>query len=184
MENWPILSTHELESLNHTSLQLHMAAQFVGAAGKCLIAAEPDYSHTSMDWDLGKGWLIGKQLPAKHHLRLALDIPHFTLLIIDDLHHMLHQLALHGQTFESGIQWIQTNLRQYAVDAQDFQLHLEDDIPDHPVRHGQAFVAPSANELATFTKVRNIGHKVLRHFADQYPMALSLIHISEPTRPY
>lgn len=171
MKDWPLITSSDLNSLNEITLVLHLASQFVGAAGKCLIAPEPDYSHTSMTWDAERGWFIGKKLPAKQSLEIALNVDGMVLLLIDQHKHILSSFELISETFDDGIKWLRVVLGDFAVDTRDYVIEMEDDIPDHPVRHGKEFPLFSPEEFASFIRVRTLGDKVMKHYAAQYEHA-------------
>lgn len=168
MTNWPPISEKEIIPLNDITLVLHLASQFLGGAGKSLVTPEDDFSHTSMRWDQERGWFIGKVLPSKQVLYTVLDTNGMILRIINEHKLVLHSFELTGKTFEEGIHWIKATLAQYAINTKDYKLEMEDDIPDHPLRHGKTFPLIAPSEFELFRKARNIGQKVIRHYADQY----------------
>lgn len=171
MINWPTLISDEIQSLNDVTLALHLASQFLGAAGSCLISPEPDYSHTSMTWNSERNWFIGKELPSKQVIHLALDADGMVLLLIDEHHQILSSFELTSETIEDGIIWVKAVLGFFAIYTSDYKIDMQDDIPDHPVRHGEPFPLFSPEDYQTFIKVRNIGNKVMLHYADQYEHA-------------
>lgn len=171
MNDWPIVTASDIKSLNDVSLVLHLASQFVGSAGKCLIVAEPDYSHTSMNWDGERGWFIGKKLPAKQSLEIALNVDGMSLLLIDEHKHVLSAFDLISETYDDGIKWLRVVLGEFAVNTRDYVIEMEDDIPDHPVRHGKPFPLFSPQEFTSFIKVRSLGDRVLKYYAAKFEHA-------------
>ncbi len=161
-----VISSHEIQSLNEISHALHLASQFIGAAGKCLIVPEADGSHTSMRWKAG--WFIGKSLPSKQRLHVALDTDGMILLLIDEQDEIMSSFDLTSKTYEEGIQWLKVTLEIFAINVDDFKIEMEADIPDHPVRHGGSFPFFPPEDYQTFIKTRNLGSKVMQYFANKY----------------
>ena len=67
--------------LTEARVALHWAVQVVAAAGRALIPAMPDDSHTSLEWSTAGRLLLGGMTPRK--ARLGLRPADLTLVVVD-----------------------------------------------------------------------------------------------------
>lgn len=97
-------------SLIESRLQVHYAIQFIAASAKALIPAQPDYSHTTLEWNFNKNWCQTKPFNSAQMIRMALDPVQLNLMILDNQDNVLRSLLLPGKTIVDGFTWMRSNL--------------------------------------------------------------------------
>ncbi len=133
---WQVLGSVAPRELVPARVELHWAAQVLGAAADGYVEPAPDDSHTAMAWQAGV--LVGKA-------GVSLDVVAFELVIGNA------KLALDGKTLADAMAW--TDARLAGVVALR-GLHARSyEMPDHPVAKGAAFArAPIADGLAELAR--------------------------------
>ena len=118
-------------------LQLHWAAQILGAAGQAYLQPRDDWSHTSLRW-LRATRRFARQL-SDRGISLELDPALMTLEAPGTGEPPFH---LAGRTMDDGLSWAGRTLGRKASDLDRSQpplVLLEHEMPDHPVGRGTAF---------------------------------------------
>lgn len=166
--DWNSLKHPSPQRLRDARLQLHWAAQVLSAAADRWLPAQPDDSHTNMEWQPGLGALVGN--PTAFGLRLALRPAELQLLAVRD-GATLAVRALRGATLAEAMRWADEQAAAVeggpprGVAARDY------DMPDHPVRAGAAFTA-DGEALAALGRWFAAGDALLRELAAREPGAV------------
>lgn len=121
-------------------LQLHHAAQLATALGISFLPAQPDDSHTNLEWIDAIGALASKPAGSPA-IRLAARAQPFAILVLDSGANVLATYLLDGQTVDDAAQWIRGQLAEYGFDSTRYTLKRHYKIPPHPVDNGAAFNA-------------------------------------------
>ncbi|HEY3803229.1 MAG TPA: hypothetical protein VGL61_11510 [Kofleriaceae bacterium] len=129
---WQTLGSIAPRALVPARLQLHWAAQVLGAAADGYVAPVPDDSHTAMAWQ--SGTLVGKA-------GVSLQVATLELVVGDAA------FSLDGKTLADALAWTDAQLAAPASSPRG--IHARDyDMPDHPVGRGAPFaLAPIADAL-------------------------------------
>jgi hypothetical protein len=126
---WQILGSVAPRELAPARVQLHWAAQVLGAAADAYVAPVADDSHTALAWQAGS--LVGKAGVALHVADFALDIV------------ATHErFALDGHTLADALAWTDARLGNRGMRARDY------DMPPKPERFER--VIDSLAELARY----------------------------------
>jgi hypothetical protein len=141
LEGWRRLGEPPPAELTEGRLQLHWAAQVVGAAGRALATPEPDDGHTSLSWQ--GGVLAGR--PVADGRRLALDVAALGLAVLGPGGEAADRLDLAGRTLEEAFDWARAHLRG-ALRRPDY------DMPAHPVAEGAPFSGRDRAALAELAR--------------------------------
>jgi hypothetical protein len=139
---------------------LHWAAQLPAMAGRALIPAVPDDSHTSLEWLSGPRVLAGGRTPAG--LRAALRPADLTLLVLGSGEAPAVELALAGRTFEDGLAWLAAALRMPPGVS---LARAEYDMPPDPVAEGGVFGNDDDGGRAELARWYSTANAVLRGVA-------------------
>ena len=91
------------QELTESRLQLHYAVQFIAAIGSALAEPQPDYSHTSLDWNPELKVFVGDVIKGEQAFQIALDPVSLTSLILDEQSNRLAEFPLHGKTIAEGL---------------------------------------------------------------------------------
>ena len=132
---WQTLGSVAPRKLVDARLQLHWAAQVLGAAADGYLPHQNDDSHTAMDWR--DGALVGKT-------GVALRVHAFELVAAGQT------LALDGTTLDAAMEWTSARL------GGGRKIHVRDyEMPMHPVgtdraRFQRAPIADALAELARY----------------------------------
>ena len=128
---WTPLGAHPPTALTDARIQLHWAAQVLGATADALLPKTQDDSHTNLFWNDAHQALLGR--PLADGRRLGLHPGGFALLVVEG-DRELARWPLAGQTLAAALEWAQTTL------ASPLPLSVRDyDMPAHPVADGAAF---------------------------------------------
>jgi hypothetical protein len=163
---WP--STLPPTELRDARIQLHWAAQVLSAAADRWLPAQPDDSHSNMEWCPEPGALVGNATASG--VRLALVLRGFELRAVQG-DRVIAALALTGNTLAEAMRWADAQIARAegglprGVRARDY------DMPDHPVRTGTPF-SPDPAALAELATWFAHADAVLREVAAREPAAL------------
>ena len=147
---WRSLEPRRSRDLADARQQLHHAAQFVASFGISYLPAQPDDSHTNMEWLESLGALASKPAGSAD-IRLAVAPHPFALLVLGAGDAVIGALSLDGVTTEVAARWVRTRLSEHGLDDSRYTLVRHYQIPAHRVAEGGAFggTAPgSLEELA------------------------------------
>lgn len=133
--SWQTVGAVAPGALADSRVQLHWAAQVLGASADRWIAARRDDSHTAMEWDRAGGALVGQ--PTAAGARLALRVADLTLIGREEL-------ALAGRTLAEAMDWADRQLAAAAGESPRGVRARDYDMPPHPVANGAPFSPDSA----------------------------------------
>lgn len=132
-KKWHELGACGPSELNEERLQLHWAAQPLGAAAHAAIERQPDDSHASLGWDRDASAFVTRPFAGGHVA--ALDLPGFALQWRAEDGTTLASFELKGNTVDAAIGWLSKHVQPAAgsVTLRDYEM------PAHPVADGQPF---------------------------------------------
>jgi len=122
--------------LAEARLQCHHAAQINTRLARGFVAAQPDDSHTNLEWDTAAGALTGRPVSS---FRLGLRIADLTLLLLAPSGETTADFPLDGRTFQDGLSWLGERLRALGLDPAPLAQPIHFSLDDHPLLHGAAF---------------------------------------------
>jgi len=164
--DWKSLGNPSPTSLREARVQLHWAAQVLSALADRWLQAQPDDSHTNMEWRPELGALVGN--PTESGLRLALR-PHDLHLLALREDRTVATLALGGATLAEAMRWADEQAATSGggpvrgVQARDY------DMPAHPVRSAGAPFTVDGEALAALGRWFQAGDALLRELAAREP---------------
>lgn len=151
-------------------LQLHHAAQLATAFGISYLPAQPDDSHTNLEWIDSIGALASKA-SGSPSVRVAARPNPFAVLILDAKANALAAYSLDGRTIDDAAQWIRSQLATHGFDGARYTLKRHYEIPKHRVDDGAAF---ESSNSASFEELANWyadGSAALEHVVASTPGA-------------
>jgi hypothetical protein len=119
-------------------LQLHHAAQLATAFGISYLPAQPDDSHTNLEWIGSLGALASKP-SGSASIRVAVRPNPFAILILDAKASALATYSLDGRVIGDAAQWVRSQLATHGFDGGRYTLERHYEIPKHRVDDGAAF---------------------------------------------
>jgi len=143
---WQTIGTVGAEVVRAARLELHWAAQVIGAAADGWIEKRADDGHTNMEWRGGE--LLGN--PAPGGVRVALAVAELALRVRDGAGGAIATRSLTGATLTEAMAWTDLQLAGAAGGAARGIRARDYDMPAHPVASGARFGAagPGHGELA------------------------------------
>ncbi len=122
-------------------LQLHWAAQVVGAVGHTFGAPEPDDSHTALRWVAGSDMMVGEPVGPDRTLQPALVPARMVLRLLSSADgSVLDEFALGGSTLDQAYAWMAQALESHTGGELTGELTRRDyQMPDHAVGRGAEF---------------------------------------------
>jgi len=133
VSDWERLGSVAPKELSDSRVQLHWAAQLVAAVGASLVPARPDDSHTALSCIVEKSLLVSEATSASPSRRVALSLSEPRIVVLDAHLNELSGMALDGNTLESALAWIASQLGGASLTLPDY------DMPPHPIQEGAAF---------------------------------------------
>lgn len=140
---WPPVGNLDPASLADARLQAHHAAQLVVALGISFLPAQPDDSHTNLEWLPGRA-LAGRVIPAPTPFRGALRLDPLILLVLDESGAVLDEYRLAGRTVAQAFRWLREAVRAAGGAADQLTDRKHYTIPGHRVGEGSPFDADEA----------------------------------------
>ncbi len=151
--NWQRLGAHAPDALVSERLQLHWAAQIVGAIPYSYLPPAPDDSHNSLTWSTRDAAMVTQSIGKDRHLRIALSVADLGLMIQDGEGKLLAALPLHGRRMEDGISWLAETVARHVDVAPVVPLHRRNlHLPTHPVASGKTFDAGDLSGLSELAR--------------------------------
>jgi hypothetical protein len=177
---WFFLGRLDPKWLIEARLQLHYAIQLIAAAGDALIPPAPDFSHSSLSWEVinDTPMFVGAVIPADQPFQVALEPSMMTLSLLDAQRGPVAALSLPGKTLQEGFGWLRQEiaLRGAAADTVVF-LDYPDDFPkQHPIAAGATFATGMDTSLQELAYYYADTHYLLQQIRREIPAA-SPIHI-------
>jgi hypothetical protein len=152
LRTWRPLDPQRGTDLVDTRLQFHHAAQLATALGISYLPAQPDDSHTNLEW-IGAIDALASNPAGAPAIRLAARPPSLAILVLDSNANVLATYLLDGRTIDDAARWIRGQLAEYGLDGTRYTLKRHYEIPSHPVDSGAAFRATTPvlfEELASW----------------------------------
>lgn len=138
-------------------LALHDAAQPLAAAAYALLPVAPDHSHSNLLWSRERGGFVGRALPGG--TRCALDPLSLRTILLGPDGEARGEVSVVGRTLEAVYVELAALLRRAGEAVPASGLSTPDyDLPDTPVRCGEAFAKPPADELRELARWFALGH--------------------------
>jgi hypothetical protein len=148
---WRWLDPQRGGELTDARLQLHHAAQFATALGISFLPAQPDDSHTNLEWVEDLGALVSKAV-GPSAIQLAVRPAELAIQVLASGSVIATQ-HLHDRTIDGALDWIRSQLAEHGLEASRYTLGRHYEIPSHAVDRGGAFDATageSFQELANW----------------------------------
>lgn len=145
--SWRELDPSRAGELVDARLQFHHAAQLATAMGISYLPAQPDDSHTNLEWLAELGALASNVVRIAKPARLAVRPHPLALLMLDEHDTATAELHLNGRNIDGAVRWIRTQLDAYGIDGGRYTLRRHYEIPHHPVADGVAFDATHAGDF-------------------------------------
>jgi hypothetical protein len=139
-QSWRPLDLRRATDLVDARLQLHHAAQLATALGISYLPAQPDDSHTNLEWIDAIGALASSPAGSPA-LRLAARADPLAILVLDSRANVRATYLLDGRTVDDAAGWIRGQVAEYGLDGARYTLKRHYEIPSHPVDTGAAFRA-------------------------------------------
>jgi hypothetical protein len=149
---WRQLDVGRGATLVDARLQLHHAAQLAAAFGISYLPAQPDDSHTNLQWIESLDVLASKPA-ASPAIRIAVRATPLTVLVLDAKASALGTYLLDGRTVSDAATWVRAQLTAHGLDATRYTLARHYEIPKHRFGDGAAFESSrptSFQELASW----------------------------------
>lgn len=160
---WEKLGSVAPSDLVNTRLQLHWAAQLPASIGFTFATPQPDWSHTSLQWNRRRELLLGAPV-GNDSVRAGISLAALELLLIDR-DGSTESFPLAGKTLEDGYHWLSENSSPLHPGHSSSLVRPDHEMPQHPVGSGATFDAPDAErrELSNwFNSAAHVLAKVSR----------------------
>ena len=133
--DWQEVGSPVPTALVDARLQLHWAAQVVGAVGHTFATPEPDDSHTALTWVVGSGMMVGRPVGRDRAMQPALAPARMALRVLSAADgSALDEFTLNGTTLDQAYTWMAQALERHTGGEVAGELTRRDyDMPDHPV---------------------------------------------------
>lgn len=166
---WQKIDYSHIEKLAATRMQLHYAVQFIARAGKYLIEARPDDSHTSLTWDRDLEAFLGEKITSPKPVHIAVKPDTFELLIRDTQGNTLESHKLHDEDQDNILNWMKDRLANLGVKSNALSMELHYDIPDHQIAHGALFHFEIPESFSELAKYYSNAEEILQDINNQIP---------------
>ena len=148
--DWSGLGRVAPKALVNARTLAHHAAQWVTKAARANLAAVPDDSHASLEWDAGRGALLSQPLAAKAgEIQIGLGIADLRLIVVCGS--AAQTFALDGTSDTEAGAWVDAALRAAGLTPAS-AVKLPYEMPGHAVAGGAPYGAgaetASLQELA------------------------------------
>ena len=152
--DWQELGAVSPDLLLDTRLELHWAAQVIGAVPLAYLDETPDFSHANLGWIADTATFVTRPVGSSPSLCVGLDLREFALTILDADDSAMDDFSLDGKTLDEGYAWIADMMDRYSIgDLDTDELHHPDDaFPRHAVREGAAFTGGNAAARAELAR--------------------------------
>ncbi len=132
---WQNLNACDPSNLEEARLQLHYAVQLPMRAGKAILPKQPDYSHTSLDFDFEKQSFACHPLN-EQGLVVGVMLPSLTLYCSHGSESA--EYPLDGKTRTEATDWLKAHLTNHGFDISKFDKGGFP-LPAHPVAENACF---------------------------------------------
>jgi len=128
--------------------QMHIAAQYLAAAGISFLEKKEDDSHTNLGFNTESGCL-GTHMLSKNNDQLLLNYEDFSLVWKSDTAKV--SLGLNGTTHKAVIAWIKETSQTYLNKEYHYKLHY--DLP-YIIEDSYTFQLTSSSEIKSLMHLR------------------------------
>ncbi len=147
--------------------QVHLAAQYLAAAGINFLDKKADDSHTNVGFNVEKGYLETWLLNNKGY-QLAFDYDAFSLRwLTNDANEQI--LSLDGKTHQEIVKWINSVTVVLGKKA-PFRYRFHYDLPYDKITDDFMFQKPSREELKSLLALRIIAQNALEHIVKEFQL--------------
>jgi len=136
------------QTLTDARLQLHHAAQFAAATGISYLPAQPDDSHTNMEWIESLRALAGHVIPAPQAFRVIVQPADLSLSVVGEDGQIAASTLLNGLTIDDAANWLRARIAERGADGERLTLQRHFEIPHHDVDDGATFDTKNAAAFA------------------------------------
>jgi len=166
---WLRIRPEHAQQLTEARLQFHYAAQFATCGGLSFLPAQPDDSHTNLEWIPEFQALFSRLIPAKKPFRIGARPAELALLLVPEPRSTVAECKLNRCTIAEATDWLGSEIGSQGVDAERYSLKRHYDIPPHPVADGGAFDASDRDSFDELSKWFSNGFAVLNDLARSIP---------------
>jgi hypothetical protein len=136
------------QTLTDARLQLHHAAQLATATGISYLPAQPDDSHTNLEWIESLRALAGHVIPAPQPFRAVVQPADLSLSVVGEDGQIVTSTLLNGLTMEDAANWLRARIAERGADGDRLTLKRHYEIPAHAVDDGATFETKNAAAFA------------------------------------
>jgi hypothetical protein len=136
------------QTLTDARLQLHHAAQLATATGISYLPAQPDDSHTNLEWVESLRALAARVIPAPQPFRALVQPADLSLSVAGEDNQIVASTLLHGLTMDDAANWLRARIAERGADGERLTLQRHYEIPHHDVDDGATFDTKNAAALA------------------------------------
>lgn len=136
------------QTLTDARLQLHHAAQLATATGISYLPAQPDDSHTNLEWIESLRALSAHVIPAPQPFRVVVQPADLSLSIVGEDAQIVTSTLLNGLTMDDAADWLRMRISERGADGDQLTLKRHYEIPAHPLDDGATFDTKNAAAFA------------------------------------
>jgi hypothetical protein len=151
------------KTLTDARLQLHHAAQLVTATGITYLPAQPDDSHTNLEWVDGLRALAGHVIPAPQPFRAIVQPGDLSLSVIGDDANIVASTLLNGLTVDNAADWLRVRISERGADGDRLTLKRHYEIPAHALDDGATFDTKNAAAFAQLDAWYSAANRALEY---------------------
>ena len=138
--------------------QLHLASQYLAAAGKSFLEHKTDDSHTNLEFSIQTKSLLTWPFEDSK-TQLALNYETFSL---DWIASQSESISLEGKTHKQLMKWL-TAITKKSTLAKTYQYNLHYQLP-YSLNEGEKFKLSSKTEVEDLIRLRTLAQKVISQF--------------------
>ncbi len=152
--------------MRSTIQPLHLAAQYLAAAGISFTTAKADDSHTNLGWANEENELTTWPLSSKGD-RLALNYINFSLVWVQEESRV--ELKLEGKTHKEILDWIAERAKDNGIErSYEYKLHYE--LPYPFPEDDFSFRNINYEELAVSTELIRLGYFTIHDALEEFSL--------------
>ena len=148
--------------------QMHMAAQYLAAAGISFLEKKDDDSHTNLGFDTESGCL-GTHILSKNNDQLLLNYESFSLIWKSNTTKV--SFTLHDRTHQEVIEWIKETSQSLLKKEYSYKLHY--DLP-YTINDSYTFALTNSSELKALMHLRILTQFSLEEVTQLYSLDTSI----------
>lgn len=138
---------------------MHIAAQYLAAAGKSFLAKQADDSHINLGWNTELRSLVSRPFTSKE-IRLTLNYNNYRLVWVDAELQPIDNFTLSGATHKEALEWLEESSKEVGmVKPYSFDLHYE--LPYDNFNDNYVFTEIDEDELDLLIENRDLVQEAL-----------------------